>query len=276
MKIFNALALAMLVLSVACSDDETEVHSHQTSGTVTLMFDNFAGHDDLILEDYGSDNYNLTNALDQTFNISLMGYYISEIQLLGSEGLLYEDSVSASAETSHGFYHIVEDINGVFNHMISFQDVPMGSYNQIRFKLGVSGDVVQEGAQGGILNPGNSSTRFWNWNAGYVAFKIEGNSAHSGSEDGIMKFHVGGWATPNNVKEITIDLSTPLVVGDESSSMAHIAVDALNAFAGHMNIDFGMTYSIHSPSAGEHMAHNLEGVFSVHHVENDFHAGHGH
>ncbi len=255
--------MLVTVMSFSC-DDSTDVEK-EAFGKVSLMFENVVGETELSLAAEGATDYPYSNSLQQTFNIDLMGYYISKISLIG-DGLTYDDIVLVDATSAKGYYHVVAGESG--SNMISLEDVPAGSYGQIKFTLGVDGSTVQEGALGGVLNPENGAW-FWNWNAGYVAFMIEGSSEVAGSEDHKMRFHVGGWGEPNNVKEIALHLPVAIIVGDETSSMAHIKVDALKAFTGTTDIDFSSTYAVHSPMAGQPIANNLINAFAAHHVMNN-------
>lgn len=252
---------------VANADDEDDALADGI-GSVTIMFDNVVGDSDLSLSEASStDSFPYTNENQQTFNLDLLGYYISEIELISDGGEDFVDEVAVSAEGAEGFFHILE--NDQASQMIMLADVPDGKFNKIKFTLGVRGDIVQEGAIGGILDPSNGAW-FWNWNAGYVAFMMEGNSPESGSQtDSHFEFHIGGWATPNNIHEIILDFPHHLLVADGTSSMIHIEMDVLDALSGHMNVDFGTTFSVHSPVAGEHISQNLTNAFHVHHVENE-------
>ncbi|MEQ8470410.1 MAG: hypothetical protein RIC35_04460 [Marinoscillum sp.] len=260
-KILAILSLSILLWSCDKDNDMTK----ETQGTVTLNFDNVAGEADLTLAVDGSTEYPYSNANDQAFNVRMMGYYISKIKLTG-DNLMYEDEAYADTEISKGYYHVQESVSG--SAMIELADVPSGSYSQITFTLGIDGSTVQEGALGGVLNPENGAW-FWNWNVGYIAFALEGSAEDAGSENKQIAFHIGGWGDPNNIKEISLDLPTALVVGDQTSSMAHIKVDALKTFTGHMNVDFASTFSVHSPAAGEHIAYNVADAFYAHHVMNN-------
>ncbi|MGL1887663.1 MAG: hypothetical protein OCD76_14195 [Reichenbachiella sp.] len=267
MKLFNFLvALCAIAIFVSCSEEEDETSG---SGMVTIMFENFSGGDELVFKADGSTDYNLTNAKEQAFNIDLMGYYISEIVLTAEDGSVYADKVEVSAEDAEGFYLITETIDGMNDNTIRIMDIPAGKYTSVSFTLGVSGDIVEEGATGGILDPANGAW-FWKWAVGYVAFRIEGASEVSSLEDASIEYHIGGWGEPNNINQISLDLPVNLTVSDNSSSLAHIGVDALKAFAGHMEIDIAMTSTIHSPAAGEHMAHNFSSAFEIHHINNEY------
>lgn len=274
MKFYNFLiALCVLVFAASCSEDDEETAHNE--GMITLMFQNFAGDSELVFQEDGSTEYNLENSLEQALNIDLMGYYISEIKFSGEDGALYEDAIETNADAASGFYLVQETVDGIEDNMITLSDVPAGTYNNMTFTLGVSGDIVTEGAQGGILDPANGAW-FWTWAVGYVAFKIEGASDVSSIENQSIAYHIGGWGEPNNIKQISLDLPVDIVVSEGSSALTHIAVDALMAFEGHMDIDISSLSSAHSPGAGEHIAYNLESAFSIHHVDNAFEGSHSH
>lgn len=238
-------------------------------GSVTVRFDNIINDEELALVDYEStESFPFTNSLNQSFNIDLVKYYISEIKLIGmGDTEDYADLVSATAEAATGFYHVEESVSS--SQMIELANVPDGMYNQVQFTLGVRGDIVEEGALGGVLDPANGAW-FWNWNVGYIAFALEGNSPDVGSEDGShMAFHIGGWSDPNNVKQISLDLPHHLIVQDGSSSMTHVQVDMMDVVNGDANVDFSTTFAVHSPGAGVEIANNLPNAFKVHHVQNN-------
>ncbi len=259
MKNLNALALcACILFSVSCSDDKEE----ETFGAVTLNFDNVVGDEDLSLASEGSAEFPYTNSASQTFNIDLLGYYISEIRLVNSDGTVFADKLLATASESKGYYQVLED--DAESQLIDLSNVPSGSYESLIFTVGVRGNTVAEGATGGILDPANGAW-FWSWNVGYIAYGVEGNSTASGSDGDELAFHIGGWSDPDNIKEVTLELPTPLVVGEGTESELHIHADVLEILE---SLDFTTTYSVHSPAAGQPLAETLPDVFEIHHVEN--------
>lgn len=262
MKLFIQLILCISIafFMVACGDDDTK---KETTGSVTLNFDAMVGDTDLELASEGSQDFPYSNSLEQAFNIDLLGYYISEIKLTKEDGSVFEDEVFADATTARGFYQVLE--NDAASQHIDLSAVPSGEYTSVTFTVGIKGTTVAEGATGGVLDPANGAW-FWNWNVGYIAFGIEGNSTSSGSEGDELAFHIGGWSDPNNVKEIALDFPHHLIIGENTESELHIAVDVLEIIE---SLDFTTTYSVHSPAAGQPLAEKLSGVFEIHHVEND-------
>ncbi|UXP31505.1 hypothetical protein N6H18_14225 [Reichenbachiella agarivorans] len=282
---FNRLwiAIAAITLLAACDKDDNGSEIDMP-GTVTLMFDNVAGEADLVLEAEGSTHYNLTNALDQTFNINHLGYYISEIKLTGMEGTEdYVDEVVYGAEEPLGFYLVEETADGISGNTIMLKDVPMGHYTSVTFTLGVSMDYLSEGAQGGVLSEANGYV--WSWNSGYIGYKLEGVAAqgavseHHGrlSEAAALAYHLGGEGEDfSNIKTITLDLGTHVMISSASTSMVTITSDVLKALTGETDIDFTTLSSAHAPSASQPIGNNLMSAFAVTTVENDAEATHAH
>ncbi|MEO9872288.1 MbnP family protein [Ekhidna sp.] len=278
MKTLKFLAIFSLIsISYSCSEDDTPALE---SGTFQVFFDNKIGASEVTMRESGDATYDYETANGERFNVSTLGYYVSKIQLSGPDGEFYEDEILISASEARGYYHVLESETGSGN--ISLENVSAGKYNKITFTIGVEEDGVQEGAAGGVLDPANGAW-FWNWNAGYIGFAIEGNAENSGQEyvdwgngfetqAGTFALHVGGWKDVqdnenfvNNVKTITLDFGTTISVSEELSPLAHIVVDAMKILDG-AQIDFSTTYAVHAPKLGRPFANELSDVFTVHHV----------
>jgi len=275
----NIWAIALLaIVSFSCGEDDS-IDPNET-GTFQLFFDNKIGSSEVNLTDAGNTSYGYETANGEKFNVSLLGYYVSKIQLSGPGGAFYEDEVLINASEAKGYYHVLESVSG--SGGISLQNVPAGKYDQVTFTIGVEEDGVQEGAAGGVLDPVNGGW-FWNWNAGYIGFAIEGNAENSGQEyvdwgngfetqAGTFALHVGGWKDVqdnenfvNNVKTITLGFGTTVSVSEKLSPLAHIVVDAMKILDG-AQVDFSTTFAVHAPKLGAPFANQLTQVFSVHHV----------
>jgi len=286
MKTFNIIILSTLfaLFFTACKQND-EVAPAGEVGEMILKFDNVVGNVDLQLNDKGSTVYPYTTASGQMFNLTEMGYYISKVQLIAEDGTVHEDemNVSANADEVKGYYQILE--SNTSSQFVTLKNIPAGKYSKVSFTIGISEDGVQEGAAGGILDPAEGAW-FWNWNAGYIGFLMEGASPKSSQKevqgDGWKIFansfalHVGGWKDVqpangepqkfvNNVKTVTLTLDSPITVSEKLKPEAHIVVDALKLLD-NTNIDFSTTYSIHAPALGQPLAEQLPGVFIVHHV----------
>jgi len=245
-------------------------------GTFAIEFSNMVGSQSMSLDTAGSPNFRYTTASGQTFNLSLFGYYISEIKLEGPNGAYYADEMQVGANVADvkGYYHVLESESA--SKIITLQNVPSGSYNKITFTVGVRESGVQEGAAGGVLDPA-AGAWFWNWNAGYIAFALEGTASASTQDDHKFALHVGGWKDVpadqtdgverfvNNVKTITLHFGTNVSVSDNLAPVAHMTVDAL-MLLNMADVDFATTNAVHSPKAGQPIAHHIPHVFALDHV----------
>ncbi len=212
-----------------------------------------------------------TNAVGQSFNVSLFGYYLTRIKLEGPNGELFEDEVKSSADPSQvkGFYHVLADQPA--SHQIHLHDVPAGKYNKITFTLGIPEASVQEGATAGVLDPAEGAW-LWNWDAGYIGLALEGYSPFSAHSKKEVKLHVGGWKEiagnanmVNNVKELSFSFSA-VSVDDKLEPEVHMEVDVLKVLSGTNTVDFSSTFHVHSPAKGKAIADNLPAAFSLDHV----------
>lgn len=277
--IISSLILGATLLTAFSACEKTEDPNQSTTyGTFQLNFDNKVGNQEVNLTTDTDNNFPYTNASNQQFNISMLGYYVSRVELSGPNGESYTDEVTTGPVEAdvNGFYHVKE--SDVASQLVTLEQVPSGTYDKVTFTLGVSADDVQQGATGGVLDPAKGGW-LWNWDAGYIAWAIEGRSPASPATagpfnpDNSVKIHVGGWKDIsgnanmiNNVKRLTLNFPNTVEVKEGLSPRAHIIMDVLKAIDGHHGIDFSTTYSIHSPADGKDIAHNLEGVFEVHHI----------
>ncbi len=279
-SIYFLAALFMLLFSFNSCDDDAVIDA--SLGTFSLQFDHMVGDNALILKDAGSTDYNYATTAGQQFNVSLFGYYVSKIKLEGPNGELFEDemNVSANAANVKGYYQVLESVPS--STLITLNDIPAGKYNKVTFTIGIEEDGIAEGAAGGVLDPAEGAW-FWNWNAGYIGFAVEGTAADSPQEasefaaQNAYQIHIGGWkdvpaATPggpvnfvNNVKQITLDFGTDVTVTESMEPNAHIMVD-IKKLLDEAAVDFETTYSVHSPAKGQAIANKLSTAFILDHV----------
>lgn len=262
--ILLGLSIVLFTFS-SCTKDEG------TYGQLSLNFDNKVGTADLSLTSSSTD-FAYKNQNNQDFNVELLGYYISRIELTGPNGESYSDEVSTGATSSEvkGFYQVLE--SDAASQSIKLSKIPLGTYNKITFTLGVEADYVQQGATGGILDPANGGW-LWNWDSGYIFYKFEGKSPVSTGMNNNIRMHIGGWkdisgnaAMINNVKRITLNFPASTEVTESSDLTAHIIMDLLKVLDGHHGIDFSTTNMIMSPGDAQDISHNMQTAFEVHGV----------
>jgi len=269
--------LTNLVLSSGCDEDSSE-----PLGEFVLFFDNKLETQRIALKEFGDATYQFTDGDGQSYNVSSFAYYISESVLEGADGTKHVDPLLVSASEVKGYYHVSSGESS--SNVITLGGITEGKYNKVTFTVGVSEAGVQEGAAGGILDPAKGAP-FWNWNAGYIAMQVEGNASNSGQEHvdwgngnetlaGTFALHVGGWkdveptdgTNPkfvNNIKTITLDFDSNLLVGEEYEPEAHIKVDFAELLKG---IDFSTTYAVHRPDLGSPFADKFQDMFILDHV----------
>jgi hypothetical protein len=262
--ILFGLSILLFTFSACTKETTTEY------GQFSLEFDNKVGTEAVSLTTSGSTDYPFATAVSQNFNIQTLGYYISRVELTGPNGEFYSDEVStgATSEEVKGFYQVTE--SNASSKAIALENVPLGTYNKITFTIGVEADYVQDGATAGVLDPSNGGW-LWNWDSGYIFYKLEGTSPASTRADNTFKFHIGGWkemtgntSLVNNVKRITLDFPSSTEVTTSSNEQAHIVMNLLEILDGHHAIDFSATNLVMSPAAGADFAHSLTDAFMVH------------
>ncbi|MGB3801381.1 MAG: MbnP family protein [Lewinella sp.] len=281
---FPLLLLPLLIL-MGCDDDDITTPDTGETGTVEIEFENVFGPQTnqrtFRLGDTTDTDFTYANALDQSYRVTYLKYYISNIVLEGPDGERYEEPIDVTATSARGF-HLV-DATQPETRIFDLTDVPSGAYNRMSFTLGVDSTYVLEGAAGGDLDPVGSGM-FWSWNAGYVAFKIEGQSpespggAHGNSlspeTSNGMVFHLGGWkdiegtVLRNNNQRVIIDFDSNATVNGDLSPTIHFEFDVNSVFDGPGGtIDFGQTnVNMHSPVDANPLIRNAAAGFRYDHV----------
>ncbi|WP_020569550.1 MbnP family protein [Neolewinella persica] len=281
--LYLLLAFALFAFS-SCEDDD-DGPGNATFGTFEVEFENVMGPQDnqssFSLAAVGATEYPYVNGMGHNYNLTFLRYYISEVVLEGPNGERFEDPMSVTAIDAKGYYLI--DAADASSRIFDLKDVPAGQYNKISFLLGVDSTGVLEGAAGGSLDPATSGM-FWNWNSGYVALKVEGqspaspggasgNSIVSDNEAGIV-FHLGGWKnianTPfvYNNQRVELDFDTNARVAADLSPTAHLELDVKALFEGpEATVNFATdNVNIHRPTDGAAMAKNAAAAFRYDHI----------
>jgi hypothetical protein len=251
----SCLCIAALILVNACaSDDEKQ------TGSIDIEFDNVVGTEDLVLN---TDNEPYTNAAGETYKVTALKYYISNIKLMTAEGKVYTDPVSSDG--SKGYYLV--DESDVDSQVITLEGLPADDYTDMEFTVGVDAARVDEGAQTGALDPVNGM--FWDWNTGYVFLKLEGESSASPDPDHYILYHVGGYSAPNNIRTMVAKFSQePAMVRSNRRPEVHMIVDVNKFFEAPNEISFETSPVRHMPADNVAIADNYSHTFVADHVHN--------
>ncbi|MCF8277566.1 MAG: hypothetical protein K9J17_12605 [Flavobacteriales bacterium] len=129
-----------------------------------------------------------------TVAVSILRFYVSHVQLLNGEEVVWLESDS---------YHLVDAADSASLQIV----LPSGvKADGLSFLLGSDSLANVSGAMGGDLDP--SRGMYWAWNSGYINFKLEGTSPICTSRNNEFQFHLGGYAYPNaTVQQVKLELS---------------------------------------------------------------------
>lgn len=253
----------MLVIS-SCKKDDVPAYDSSVKAELSIEFDNIAGSSDLQLN---TGTY--TNALNESFKVTKLKYYVSNFVLTN----VNDDKYTVPQDSC---YFLIDESEQTSHRPLL--KIPEGEYKTLSFMIGVDSlrNTKDISERTGVLDPAAAATdMYWGWNSGYIFFKMEGTSPSIPDMGNAFMYHVGGFGgyntpTPNNLKTITLDLTTggtPKVKLNKSTNI-HLMADVLKALNGSTNISFATTAMIHSAGGGIAVADNYQYMFRHDHTEN--------
>ncbi|MEO6832154.1 MAG: MbnP family protein [Chitinophagaceae bacterium] len=249
-KLTAFVLLAVFAFSSCKKNDNNNNTPATDTNKVHLEFFNVVGGSNLNLNDEWYKNEN-----GDSFTVSKVNYYISNIKLNGSNG--------TTSYTEPESYHLVEQSGALDQTSFDLYGVPYGKYSSVTFMIGVDSIRNVSGAQTGALDPANGN--FWSWNSGYIMLKFEGNSPKSNAVDNKLEFHCGGFTGANNtLKTVTLNFPTEIEVTKSGVPHVHLQADILKLFKGANTIDFSQMNTIHMPGPNAKiLSDNYANMFSV-------------
>lgn len=271
MKI-SFLKVSVLLLTIAstltaCDKDDTN-YQDQKLAPLSIEFDNIVGGQNLILN-----NGTYANASGETYSISLLQYFISNIKLKKTDGTEYTVPQDDS-------YFLIKEGEAAFRS--ANVNVPEGEYSALSFVVGVDSlrSTKDISERKGVLDPsgGMESGMYWGWNSGYIFFKMEGISPQAPvdpSGQNKFRYHIGGFGgysapTINNIKTITIDLAAGGVAKVRTGRKAnvHLMVDVSKMWTGINTISIAANPTVMFSTFSVNVADNFNGMFRHDHTEN--------
>ncbi|MBN8687025.1 MAG: hypothetical protein J0M10_08400 [Chitinophagales bacterium] len=267
MKSIITLSAALLLLA-SCNRKMTPgSDGKDASSTLTLSFENYAGDKTVSMN---GENY--TNASGETFSVTLLQYFISNISLKKTDGTI----ITLPQDSS--YFLVKESLPA--SKQITLH-VPKGNYTAVTFMLGIDSlrNTKPLSERTGILDPaGGAEGMYWGWNSGYIFFKMEGHStAIPDNKAGTKKFryHIGlfgGMNSPtvNNIKNITLDLKEKQVAktGAGKNPVIRVHTNILQMFTGTENISIAKNPVVMVSPFSKHIADNYASMFSLAAVDN--------
>ena len=233
---FLSIALTSVVFTSCKKDDDTEEPTPtEQTGMFKIEFEH--GYDGA---EFSFDT-NFVDANGDTLHFSKFDYYVSNIQLIKSDGSVWSQPES---------YYLLKSSDDL-SRLLSISDVPAGDYTGIKFSIGVDSTRNVSGAQTGALDPANEM--FWSWNTGYIFIKAEGSSSAS-SMGGAFEYHIGGFQVANNTNCVrTVSHSfggATMTIAPNTAPQIHMAVDISKFFNGESDsLSVAAMPMIHMPGA---------------------------
>ncbi len=271
------LCAVMMLLACAKNESVTPDFNEANLASLSVEFDNIVGDRTLSLNNSTS---LYTNKSGEKFSISMLQYYVSNLQVTATNGKTYSVNPDSS-------YFLISGADK--STRFARVRVPEGDYSKIKFTIGVDSlrSTMPVDMRTGVLDPayggGHDLTgMYWGWNSGYIFFKMEGNSDVisndvNGDPTGKhqFKFHIGGFGgysapTLNNVKIVSVDLTVGGIakVRKARQSNVHLLVDVMKVFNGSNSFSIARYPTVMFSDFSTKIASNLTEMFKHDHTEN--------
>jgi hypothetical protein len=252
-----ALGLYLSIFTSCKKDEPTPATPTSSPGKVELRVEHIFGAEDIPFT-INSVDYFLT-ALGDSVKFSTFKYYISNIELIKSDGSTYKQSES---------YYLVDAANEASNKL-EIPNVPPADYTGVRFLLGVDSTRNVSGVQEGALSPANGM--FWTWNSGYIFNKAEGISPQISGMGNSFILHVGGFTGANKaLQNKTISFNgEKLTVNGTREAEIHLTVDVKEYFSAENPIQLATTNMAMMPTeTTRKISENYRNMFAFEHLHN--------
>jgi len=248
-KIVFTLVVAVFVL-LSCKEDEPIVT--KVGPVLKLILEPTVNSEPLTPETKW-----YTNFSSDSFTVSKFNYYISNIKLKKSDGSTY--SVADS-------YHLIQHVEGI--NTITLNNLPEGDFVSVDFLLGVDSLRNVSGSQTGDLDP--SKNMFWDWNTGYIFYKLEGRfNTLTNTVKGDYAIHIGGYKGKDNcIQTCSFTLSKVLQLRNEKTSGVYFKVKVEEVFQNPKFIDFDYYYATLPNNNSKEISDNYRDMFLQYKVEN--------
>ena len=224
---------------------ETPIDS---SGSLDIHITNMVNATPLSL---GTTTY--TTANNDTFQVSNLKYYISNIELKTIDGTVYKQKES--------YYLTDQSIASSLELIVP--KVPKANYSSISFLIGVDSVRNFSGAQVGALDPIHGMA--WTWSTGYIMALLEGSSPQSTDPLKKISYHIGGFSgLYTGVKKVTLVFPTNATVTKTHTPTLNLKADIALWFSGYYLFDMAVNPTIFEVNKeSSRMANNYQNMFQV-------------
>lgn len=261
LRIFLAIICISTLFSCEKSDDKPEGF-----GGVRIEFDNTANGDELL---FGKA---YTNAAGEELVFKTFNYFVSNIQLIRTDGTVYTIPQDSS-------YFLVTDTGGI-NPEIELQNIPAGDYNQLRFIIGVDSArsvASPEQRKGALDISGAAKDMYWDANNGYIFLKLEGTSTaaplDSATGQHIFSYHIGQYGgaatkTLNNIRQINLSHDEAAEIRTNIAPEIHLKIDVMELFKNPTTIYVATHPQVAISDYSAVIANNYTDMFKIDHIHN--------
>ncbi len=228
----------------SCNKEEQVISNSSQRGQLSVSVKNIS---DNIAFQLGQMAY--TNNAGNPYRLDVLKYYLSNFEIFEVNG------------SSHKFgnYELVDETKNE-SKVFVLDSVPSGTYNKIRFFVGVDSITNQT-----LNNPGDLDLlkgMFWTWSTGYIFLKAEGAFIDSLGAEKPLVYHLG-----SNAAFSAIEIEFPTITIDKNIQKMNILLDVNTMYGLNKPINFN-EYNVQQsfPNEGtwiEAMSNNLPPAFSI-------------
>lgn len=250
MRLLGCIFLLSFFVFGACEKDGPTTKS--LPATLTLVFDaTFEG------EAIQYNNKWYRNFSGDSFTVQKFNYYVTNFRLIRKDGtkLIVPES-----------YYLIQHAEGKQSAQLS--GLPAGEFTGIEFLIGVDSLRNVSGSQSGDLDPSNNM--FWDWNTGYIFFKLEGQfNTLTQPTRSDYAIHVGGFEEPNNcIQKYETDLPSSLHTKSGRNTLIYFHTRLEEIFVNPRFIDFDYYYANLSNGIFTQLSDNYADMFQPYKVVN--------
>lgn len=255
-SLFTPLSLAfLLAFSVSCSDKDDDVDKPVKPAPITTVPDSLAGEFKVSFNHtangqplvINTPTLQYSNSLNQPYKVTMLKYFISNVKLINSQ--------TGKSFAEPNSYHLMKLEEGKTS--FSFTGIPVKTYDKVEFSIGV--DPVQNTRTDhkGDLDPTSVDDMAWDWNSGYVFFKLDGFTSNIKG----LGLHIGG---SSNYKTLTFPLNQDVTFQKGKPVTANVTVNLDELFHNPNVINFDTVYSFMGGPYAKLFAENYaDGMFNV-------------
>ncbi len=225
---YSCLVLLLFTATFSCKKkDNNSVTPTSTSTSLKIQFENTVDGNPIVLKT-DSVNGMYVNANNDKYFVTILKYYVSNFEFISKSG----------TNASVSYYKLVDQGDTSTCHF-TLNSIPNGTYDSIRFTLGIDSLNNHSGPQEGDLDP--ILGMLWAWKTGYTFFKHEGMYIDDTGKLSIFVYHYG---TDYARTTVTLPLSNFTLSGTQKT--ATIKFDLNKLYSSPTKVSFDEFHVIQS------------------------------